>query len=87
MPKAEAMSLADAIRAAVPTTSRKSVRWWHSLPQDVVDDLNAVRDDLRHGRLPPNKSALARAIVEQLHARGLSDVRQQGVLAWLSEKD
>jgi len=49
--------------------------------------LNAVRDDLRQGRLPPNKSAVARAIVEHLHARGLSDVRKQGVIAWLSEKD
>lgn len=87
MPKAEAViSLADAIRASIPTTGRPVVRWWHWLPPDVLEELNAVRDDLREGRLPNNKSAVARAIVEHLHARGLSEVRQQGVLAWLSEK-
>jgi hypothetical protein len=52
----------------------------------VVDELNAVRDDFHHGRLPNNKSALARAIVEHLHARKLSDVLRQGVIAWLNEK-
>lgn len=87
-PKAEAViSLADAIRASIPTTGRPVIRWWHRLPPDVLGELNAVRDDLREGRLPNNKSAVARAIVEHLHARGLSEVRQQGVLAWLSEKD
>ena len=87
MPKAEAViSLADAIRASIPKTGRPVARWWHSLPPDVLEELNAVRDDLREGRLPNHKSAVARAIVEHLHARGLSEVRQQGVLAWLSEK-
>lgn len=87
MPKAETVtSLADAIRASIPTTGRPVARWWHRLPADVLQELNAVRDDLREGRLPGNKSAVARAIVEHLHARGLSEVRQQGVLAWLSEK-
>jgi hypothetical protein len=87
-PKAEAVtiSLADAIRASVPKSARPVARWWHSLPPDVLEELNAVRDDLRQGRLPSNKSAVARAIVEHLHARGLSEVRQQGVLAWLNEK-
>lgn len=86
-PKAEAViSLADAIRSSIPTTGRPVSRWWHALPPDVLEELNAVRDDLRQGRLPNNKSAVARAIVEHLHARGLSEVRQQGVLAWLSEK-
>ncbi len=87
-PKAEAViSLADAIRASVPKTIRPVMRWWNALPQEVLDELLAVRDDFRQGRLPPNKSAVARAIVEHLHARGLSTVRQQGVTAWLSEKD
>ena len=86
-PKAEAViSLADAIRSSIPTTGRPVSRWWHVLPPDVLEELNAVRADLRQGRLPNNKSAVARAIVEHLHARGLSEVRQQGVLAWLSEK-
>jgi hypothetical protein len=89
MPKAETVKvgLAEAIRASIPKTGRFAARWWHSLPADVIEELKAVRDDLRQGRLPPNKSAVARAIVEHLHARGLSEVRQQGVLAWLNEKD
>jgi len=87
-PKAEAViSLADAIRSSIPTTGRPVLRWWHALTPEVLAELNAVRDDLRQGRLPSNKSAVARAIVEHLHARGLSEVRKQGVLAWLSETD
>ena len=80
------MSLADAIRSSVPASVRRSVRWWEKLSPDVLSELDAVRDDFRHGRLPPSKSALARAIVEHLHARNLSDVKTQGVIAWLSEK-
>jgi hypothetical protein len=57
-----------------------------SLPADVLEELKAVRDDFWSGRLPNNKSAVARAVVEHLHARGLSDVKQQGVLAWLAER-
>ena len=86
MPKAEAVSLADAIRASIPTVQRRGVRWWESLPADVLEELKAVRDDFWSGRLPNNKSAVARAIVEHLHARSLSDVRHQGVIAWLSDK-
>jgi|Laugresu1bdmlbdd_1035124.scaffolds.fasta_scaffold01217_16 hypothetical protein len=86
MPKAEALSLADAIRASIPTVQRRGVRWWESLPADVLAELDAVREDFHAGRLPNNKSAVARAVVEHLHARGLSDVKQQGVLAWLAER-
>ena len=79
-------SLADAIRASVPDRVRRSLLWWEKLSPDVLAELEAVRQDFRHGRLPPNKSALARAIVEHLHARNLATVKTQGVISWLSEK-
>lgn len=81
------LSLGDAIRASVPATARLPERWFHRLSPEVLADLVAVRNDLRDGLLPPNKSAVARAIVEHLNARGLSDVRTQGVMAWLAERD
>ena len=80
------LSLADAIRSSVPERVRRAVQWWEKLSPDVLSELNAIREDFRHGRLPPNKSALARAIVEHLTARKLSEVKTQGVIAWLSEK-
>lgn len=81
------LSLAEAIRASVPTTARRPMRWFHRLSPEVMAEIVAVRKDLRDGRLPPNRSAVARAIVKHLSSRGLSDVRTQGVMAWLSEKD
>lgn len=81
-----AVSLADAIRSSVPDKVRRSVQWWEKLSPEVLSELNAIREDFRKGRLPPNKSALARAIVEHLTDRKLSEVKTQGVIAWLSEK-
>ena len=79
-------SLAEAIRAAVPPVSRRSVCWWERLPADTLAELEAIREEWRSGRLAGSKSALARAIAEQLNARGISDVGKQGVTTWLTGK-
>lgn len=79
-------SLADAIRAAVPAITRRNVCWWERLDAATLAELEAIRAEWRAGRLPGSKAALARAIAEQLVARGLSDVGKQGVTTWLSEK-
>jgi hypothetical protein len=85
MPKAEAVKgIADAIRAAIPLETKRNRRWFEKIPADVLAELEAVRQDLRDGRLPDNKSAVARAIVDQLAAMGFKDgIGIQGVIAWL----
>lgn len=76
-------SLGDAIRAAVPPVPRRGLAWWARIPPDALAELETVRADWRAGRLPGSKSALARAIAEELAARGISDVGRQGVTTWL----
>ena len=79
-------SLADAIRAAVPPVTRRAVCWWEKLDADTLAELEAIRAEWQSGRLPGSKAAMARAISEQLVARGLSDVGSQGVKTWLGSK-
>ena len=79
-------SLSDAIRAAVPSMVRRSTCWWERIDAETLAELEAIREEWRSGRLAGSKSALARAIADQLNARGLSDVGKQGVTSWLSGK-
>lgn len=79
-------SLSDAIRASVPAMVRRSFSWWEKIDPAALAELEAIREDWLSGRLPGSKSALARAIVEQLAARGISDVGRQGVTTWLGSK-
>lgn len=79
-------SLTDAIRAAVPAITRRNVCWWEKLDAATLAELESLRAEWQSGRLPGSKSALARAISEQLVARGLSDVGRQGVTTWLDDK-
>lgn len=79
------LSLADAIRAAVPPGPVRSKAWWQAIAPDVLAELEAVKADWKAGRLPGSKAALARAIQAELSARGLSDIGSQGVTAWLGQ--
>lgn len=76
-------SLTDAIRAAVPPCPRRSRPWWEKLDAETLAELEAIRTDHLSGRLPGSRQALAKAITDQLNARGLSDIGVQGVTTWL----
>lgn len=79
-------SLTDAIRAAVPAITRRNLQWWEKLDAATLAELEAIRAEWQSGRIPGSKAAMARAISEQLVARGLSDVGSQGVTTWLGSK-
>ena len=78
------LSLADAVRAAVPPAPVRSVTWVARLAPEVAAELEQIKRDWKAGLQPGSKRALAQVLVAELHARGLSDIGLQGVTAWLS---
>ena len=79
----KSVTLSDAIRAKVPASPVRSTTWFSRLDPEAAAEIAAVKADWRAGRLPGSKRALAQAIVEEMHARGLSDIGLSGVTAWL----
>ena len=80
---AKSVTLSDAIRAKVPASTVRSLTWFHRLDAATAEELSGLKADWKSGRLPGSKHALARAIVDELHTRGLSDIGLNGVTAWL----
>lgn len=78
-------ALGDAIRAAVPAVVRRSKTWDELIDADTLAELTAVRDDWRSGSLQGSKTSIAKAIANELNARGISDIGVQGVLSWLAK--
>lgn len=78
-------SLSDAIRAAIPPVTARGQPWWKKIPAEVLAELEQLRDDWYAGRQPGSKTAVARAISEELTRRKLSDVQRQGVVTWLND--
>jgi len=68
----------------VPASPVRSTTWFSRLDPSAAAELASVKADWRAGRQPGSKRALAQAIVEEMHARGLSDIGIQGVTAWLA---
>lgn len=82
-PASREPSIADAIRASVPATPTRSVCWYQQIPLEILAELEVVRSEWRAKKLPGSQSAMAKAIVGELHRRKLHDVGIQGVTAWL----
>ena len=58
--------------------------WYERVPEEHREELDAILAAWRAGELGTRKKTLARSIANQLRARGISDVGEQGVIAWLS---
>jgi hypothetical protein len=62
-----------------------SKRWHEKIDAEHLDELNAIKAAWRAGELGSRKKTLARNISVRLRERGISDVGEQGVIAWLDE--
>lgn len=81
----KSLSLSDAIRSSVPPVVRRGLRWFEEIDAEILAELEAIRADHISGRLAGSRTAVAKAIVGELHARGLSDIGIQGVNTWLRD--
>jgi len=75
--------LLDDLRDAMAQARHGTKRWYEKIAQEHLAELVAIKAAWLAGELGTRKKTLARAISVKLRERGISDVGEQGVIAWL----
>ena len=75
------------VAAAAPQASRTVGRWIDRLPDDVREELLAIRREWRAGTIQASGRGLAAAIVANCKERGITICGFCGVREWLASKD
>ena len=75
--------LLDDVREAMAAVRHGSQRWHEKVADEHQAELAALKAAWLAGELGSRKKTLARNISARLRARGISDVGEQGVIAWL----
>ena len=83
--KTKSPSLLDAVREAMAKVRHGSKRWHERVAAEHLEELAAIKAAWRAGELGKRKKTLARDLSVRLRARGISDVGEQGVIAWLND--
>lgn len=83
--KSRSGGMLDDLRDAMATVRHGSKRWHERVAQEHLEELAAIKAAWRAGELGKRKKTLARDLSARLRARGISDVGEQGVIAWLSD--
>ena len=78
-------SLLDDVREAMANVRHGSKRWYERVAPEHQAELVAIKAAWQAGELGKRKKTLARDLSTRLRARGISDVGEQGVIAWLSD--
>jgi hypothetical protein len=79
------LSLLEDLRGAMAQVRHGSKRWYEKIAPEHLAELVAIKAAWRAGELGTRKKTLARTISAKLRERGISDVGEQGVVAWLGE--
>ena len=83
--KSRSGGMLDDLRDAMATVRHGSKRWHERVAQEHLEELAAIKAAWQAGELGKRKKTLARDLSARLRARGISDVGEQGVIAWLSD--
>lgn len=83
--KSRSVGLLDDVREAMAAARHGAATWYERVAPEHVDELNAIKAAWKAGELGTRKKTLARSISTKLRARGISDIGEQGVLAWLDK--
>jgi hypothetical protein len=75
------------VAAAAPQAPRTAGRWIDRLPDDVREELLAIRREWRAGTIQASGRGLAAAIVANCKERGITICGFCGVREWLASKD
>jgi hypothetical protein len=81
--KSQSGGLLDDVREAMANIRLGSKRWHEKVDAEHQAELAAIKAAWQAGELGTRKKTLARNISAKLRARGISDVGEQGVIAWL----
>jgi hypothetical protein len=78
-------SLLSEVTECAGNTSPGCRSWFHRLPPDARDELDAVREAFLHGELRGRqKKSVAQAVMAAATVRGWKTSGIQGVIAWLN---
>jgi hypothetical protein len=75
------------VTTAVSQTRRLPSRWIDRLPDDVREELLAIRREWKAGTIQASGRGLAAAIVANCKERGITICGFCGVREWLASKD
>ena len=75
------------VAAAAPQAPRLPLRWIDRLPNDVRDELIAIKREWRAGTIQASGRSLAAAIVANCQQRGITICGVPGVREWLASTD
>jgi len=77
--------LLDDVREAMAKVRLGSKRWYEKVAAEYQAELAAIKAAWLAGELGGRKTTLARTVSARLRDRGISDIGEQGVIAWLDE--
>ena len=83
--KSRSGGLLDDLRSEMATIRHGVKRWHEKVADEHQAELAAIKAAWQAGELGTRKKTLARTISARLRERGISDVGEQGVIAWLDE--
>ncbi len=69
------------------TTKPRIATWIDRLPDDVREELLAIRREWHAGLIQASARGLAISIVENCRQRGIDTCRLAGIREWLSKQD
>jgi hypothetical protein len=81
--KSQSGGLLDDVRVAMANFRHGSKRWYEKVDDEHQAELAAIKAAWLAGELGSRRKTLARNISARLRERGISDVGEQGVIAWL----
>jgi len=81
--KKKSQSLLDDVREAMANVRLGSKRWHEKVDAEHQAELAAIKTAWLAGELGTRRKTLARTISARLKELGISDVGEQGVIAWL----
>lgn len=77
------VGLLEELRSSVAAYRHGPLPWYERVPEEHRAELAAILAAWRAGELGTRKKTLARSIANNLRARGISEVGEQGVIGWL----
>lgn len=83
--KSPSGGLLDDVREAMAAARHGPGRWHERVAHEHQAELAAIKAAWQAGELGTRKRTLARDLSARMRKRGISDVGEQGVIAWLNE--
>ena len=83
--KSRSGGLLEDLREAMAAVRHGPATWYERLAPEHREELDAIKAAWTAGELGTRRKTLARAIAANMRKRGMSDIGEQGVIAWLEK--